>query len=986
MSENDIQRTNKQLIVDNPILNDPFEEPTRHWDYDTQTKHPRKEDSRRDAHYYFRARMRKDAAQTSLLADEEEIVLEPANTIRAEVKKWRERGYNGASPITRRLLRHWNDPDRERRLFFCQREAVETIIWLTEVKKKNIGIIDIPKDRPNEDEFSELTRYAVKMATGSGKTLVMAMIIAWSVLNKVNDPRANWCSKAVLIVGYNLTVKERLGGAPKSRKTGEEPERALISGAKGNYYDKFDLVPAGLKEQLGQAKIMITNWHRFTPLDDRKKRGARQRGEESALAFTNRVLRDMGPVKNILVLNDEAHHAYRPVPLDESDEKVQKLTAQEKEDKEKAKVWVSGLDRINKARGINFCVDLSATPFYNQSSGYIVGSPFRWIVSDFGLADAIECGIVKIPQVPVAHDSGRLMPEYFALWRWINERLPAKERATGRRKPKPESILREADGALQQLAGQWKERLENFEEEGRTVPPCMIIVCDNTNISELVHEYISGEKWEEYIDEKGKKRKRRVYGTGRVFSELLDNTSGVERTVRIDSKLLDEAEFRDEGASKQDAKEALRRKIATVGKEGEPGEQVRCVVSVGMLTEGWDAQNVTQILGLRAFESQLLCEQVVGRGLRRTQYNDFTVPEYVDVYGIPFEVIPVKKKPVGPGTQPKPTTLVKTLPDREHLKIEFPRVEGFVYQVKSRITAEIDKIEKLSVEPNVEPTETIVSARIGYQIGSPGMVGPGETVTQTRAGFYENMRPQQIHYEIARRITTTLLQSADFKIQSRQLLFPQVLQIVREYVKPYQAGGRVEYNDVDEREIGLEKYIQQIVERLCTAIRPDERVGEAPLLPRLERFRPRGSTSEVLFRTSRPCKPTVKSHINHVVLDTHRWESSAAFYLEQSDLVTSYARNDHLEFTIDYEFNGSQHTYTPDYLVKLADGTTLVLEIKGYEDEQTRAKHEAARRWCESVSNWVEMGRWEFRVCKDPKQIKKILNEMIREKKELSGP
>ena len=410
----------------------------------------------------------------------------------------------------------------------------------------------------------------------------------------------------------------------------------------------------------------------------------------------------------------------------------------------------------------------------------------------------------------------------------------------------------------------------------------------------------------------------------------------------------------------------------------ETGEQVRCIVSVGMLTEGWDAQNVTQILGLRAFESQLLCEQVVGRGLRRTQYNDFTVPEYVDVYGIPFEVIPVKKKSVGPGTQPKPTTLIKTLPDRENLKIEFPRVEGFVYQVKSRITAEIDKIEKSSVEPNVEPTETIVSAKIGYQIGSPGMVGPGEPVTQTRAGFYENIRPQQIHYEIARRITTTLLQSTDFKIQSRQLLFPQVLQIVREYVKSYQAGGRVEYNDVDEREIGLEKYIQQIVERLCTAIRPDERVGEAPLLPRLERFRPRGSTSEVLFRTSRQCKPTVKSHINHVVLDTHRWESSAAFYLEHSDnLVTSYARNDHLEFTIDYEFNGSQHTYTPDYLVKLADGTTLVLEIKGYEDEQTRAKHEAARRWCESVSNWGKMDRWEFKVCKDPKRIRNILNEVI---------
>ena len=504
----------------------------------------------------------------------------------------------------------------------------------------------------------------------------------------------------------------------------------------------------------------------------------------------------------------------------------------------------------------------------------------------------------------------------------------------------------------------------------------MIIVCDNTNISQLVHEYISGDGLEDHTDEKGKKRKRKVSGTGRVFPELLDNTQK-ENTVRIDSKLLDKAEFRDENTSKQDAAEDLRRKIATIGKEGEPGGQVRCVVSVSMLTEGWDAQNVTQILGLRAFGSQLLCEQVLGRGLRRTNYDDFEVPEYVDVYGIPFEVIPVKKKLVGSAPPPKQMKLVKTLPEREDLKIEFPRVEGFVYRVKSKITAEVDKIEKLSVEPTIEPTETIVRVRIGYHIGSPGMGGPGEAVTQTRARFYESIRPQQIHYEIARQITAKLLQQPDFKIQSRQMLFPQVLQIVREYVKPYGTGGRIKYNDVDECEIGLEKYVQHIVGRLCTAIRPDKRVGETPLLPRLERFRPRGSTSEVLFRTIRDTKATIKSHISHVVLDNTTWESSAAFHLEQSDLVTSYAKNDHLDFTIDYEFSGSKHSYTPDYLVALVDGATLILEIKGYVDEQTRAKHEAAKRWCESVSNWGEMGKWEFRVCKDPKQVRNILKEVI---------
>jgi len=968
----DIKST-RHLAVDEPILNSPFEEPKQYWVYDAFTGQPAKVPGRRPAHYYFRSRRRADAAQTSLFADEEMVELESVNKIRAQVKKWREGGYKNASHITRQLLRHWAYPDRERKLFFCQLEAAETIIWLNEIHKPGQHGIRIPEDEPNEEGFQALRRQCFKMATGSGKTVVMAMIIAWSILNKIHNRQARWCSDAILVVCPNLTIKERLGGAPKTQSGLAEPERALIPGAKGNYYDKFNLVPVSLNEHLGQGKFFITNWHQFAEIDDSRKRSVIQRGEESPSAFCNRVLKNLGSARNILVLNDEAHHAYRPAPVYENGAENNKLTSEEKRAKEEATVWVSGLDKINKARGINRIVDLSATPFYIQGSGYPEGSPFPWIVSDFGLVDSIECGIVKIPQVPVDSNSGRPIPEYFALWKWINDRLPARERATGRRKPKPEAILREADGALKQLAGQWKTKFEEFKIIDHPVPPTMIIVCDNTDIAELVHEYVSGEKWEKYKDEKRKKRKRKVYGTGGVLPELLSNTEKEENTIRIDSKLLSEAEERVEGQSKEDAAEALRKTISTVGKVGEPGQDIRCVVSVSMLTEGWDAQNVTQILGLRAFLSQLLCEQVIGRGLRRTQYDDFTVPEYVDVYGIPFEVIPVKKKPVGPTPPPPKTTLIQALPEREYLKIEFPRVEGFVYQIKSKIRADIKGIEPLSIDPNIEPTETVVRARVGYQIGAPGLVGPGETVTQTRNAFYDSVRPQQIYYEISRRITAALLNKDDFKMQARQMLFPQVLQIVRQYTKPLSEGGRIEYNGIDVSEIGLERYVQIIVERLCTAIRPDEGSGEAPLLPRLERFRPRGSTNEVLFRTSRPSKQTIKSHVSHVVLDTKTWERSVAFYLEQSDLVESYVRNDHLDFAIDYEFNGSKHAFMPDFLVKLKNGINLILEVKGFEDEQARAKHEAAKRWCEAVSDWGEMGKWRFDVCKDPKKLKGIL-------------
>lgn len=967
MTESKHQR---HLAVDEPILNSPFEEPTSYWVYDSATGMPIKAPGRRSAHYYFRSRRRQDSSQTSFFAEEEMVELELVNYIREQIKKWRISGYKNVTPITKQLLNHWSKPDRGQKLFFAQIEAVETLIWLKEIHKSGTLGIAVPEDEPNEEEFKALNRYCLKMATGSGKTLVMAMIIAWNILNKVHNRQAKWCTDRILVLAPNLTVKERLGGSGKGSKT----DRALIPGAKGNYYETFDLVPVHLLEKLGQGRILITNWHQLAEVDDSKKRSIIQRGVESPEAFVNRVLRDLGSAKNIVVLNDEAHHAWRPAPIDESDPKTEKLSAKEKKEKEEATVWVSGLDRINLSRGINYVVDMSATPFYIHGSGYPEGSPLPWIVSDFGLVDAIECGVVKIPQVPVDSDSGRPRPEYFEMWKWINEKLPQAERATARRGPKPESVVREMDSALQQLAGQWKEKLEEFQKNGVDVPPVMIVVCDNTKLSEYVFEHISGERIENYKDSKGKKRKKTVYGTGRVFPEYFSNTKEKRNTIRIDSKLLADAELRDDGVSKQDAAEKLREIISTVGKKGQPGEQVRCVVSVSMLTEGWDAQNVTQILGVRAFLSQLLCEQVVGRGLRRTQYDDFSVPEYVDVYGIPFEVIPVKKKPAGPTPPPPPTTLIQSLKERDHLEIEFPRVEGFVYKVKNKITADIPNIEPIEINPAVAPTETIVRARVGYQVGNLSQIAPGGTRKQTREEFYKSVRYQQILFEISRRITMNLLNLTDFKMNARQLLFPQVLKIVSAYCLPLESGGRVEYNSINKVEIGLDNYVQTIVDRISTAIRPDEESGETPLLPRLERFRPIGSTKEVLFRTSRKTRQTTKSHISHVVLDTRKWESSVAYQLEQIDDVVSFARNDHLGFAIGYEFSGSQHNYLPDFILKMKDNRTIVLEVKGYEDEQTREKHEAAKRWCDAVTAWGKIGRWDFIVCKNPVKLKEQLN------------
>jgi type III restriction enzyme len=913
------------MLVDNPIINPPFSEPERYWEY--KQGQPVLSPGRRPAGYYLRPRTQ--AAMGSLF-EEEFVPLETVNLIRDRVRAWRE-GYHGVTQITRQLLYHWSSPERERKLFFCQIEAAETLIWLVEAPPSEKQGVSIPKD-------DELVRFACKMATGSGKTVVMAMVIAWQVLNKLANPQKREFSDAVLMVCPNVTIRERL--------------QVLYPWQKGNYYDKFELVPTGLKERLHQGKYVITNWHRFLPQDDSRSRSVVQRGVESDRAFSTRVLKELGTKQHILVINDEAHHAYRPAPL--ADEVRERLGKEDADEREEATVWVDGLDKIARTRGIHLCADFSATPFYIKGSGYEEGAPIPWIVSDFGLVDAIECGIVKIPRVPVDDNSGALIPKYFRLWETINAGLPASERATARRRPKPESILREAEAALDTLASEWKKTLDQWLKDGSEIPPAMIVVCDNTDLSRLFHDHIA---------------------KGHVLRELKNEPDTV--TMRIDSKLLGEAESTTEGESKEKAAELLRKTVDTVGKlewegEGEPpGKKIRCVVSVGMLNEGWDAQNVTQILGVRAFQSQLLCEQVVGRGLRRINYDDFTEPEYVDVYGVPFEVIPVKKKAVAKPEVQRMPTLIRALPERKHLEITFPRVEGFVFDIQQRVRINLKETPWLIISPSEEPTEVIAKPAAGYRLGRPDRLGPGREVTQDRNPFHEQKRLQATVYDIAADVTQKLKARRD-DWNARHMLFPQVLNLTWEYVEQ-----RVVLSELTLRmeELALLRYRQRMVERLLAAIEPDTAAGEAPILPIIERFRPIGSTSEVMFRTVRPAVGTTRSHISHVVLDAPKWEHSIAYRLgKMQALVISYARNDHLDLTVPFEWLGVRHEHRPDYLVRFRrpDGTELriLLEIKGFETEEDRQKETAAKRWVRAVNHHGQFGRWAYALCKDPSMLK----------------
>ena len=1033
--------------VDRPIICSPYEEPKDHWLYDRKTGQPSRVRFRRQAGYWYKTD-RTGSMQAELFVEEERDDLPLVNLLRVDVRRWRDADYRGASNVTRELLRHWARADRSRRLFFCQREAVETIIYLAEMRLPGrsrrtgfrnfqLGDDDLRKllagerplfelssedyfptlvDKPVDPAFAGLRRLGCKMATGSGKTVVMCMLIAWAFCNRGQNPQSTEFPNAVLVCCPNLTVKERL--------------QVLRPEHPNNYYAAFDIVPMKFRPLMQKGKVLVTNWHAFAPESEHKE-GEKtyavvNKGQETPETFARRILGDLAERMPIMVLNDEGHHCWRP----KSDGNGTGLAGEEKKEFEarvrEATVWIEGLDRLNNltllssGRGIEYCVDLSATPYYIKGSGHPEGRPFPWLVSDFGLVDAIESGIVKIPRLPVQDTTGRPDPLYFRLWDAIKDGLAPAELLPGRsKKPKPEVVYRKAEGALLQIAGQWAERFRYIEEGSPgqdKVPPVLIIVCDNTDIAELFYRKISGEREVEAVTEQeveevladhedaddetpeprshSKKRKKRVvYGEGEMFPEYFANKPSLRRTIRIDSKLLAEAESDDPSKRKRNAAEELRRMVSTVGRPGEPGEHVRCVVSVSMLTEGWDANNVTQVLGIRAFGSQLLCEQVVGRGLRRMDYvpdptTGLLTEEYVDVYGIPFSVIPFKGRPAKqPQPSDKPKNHVRAVPERLPMEMRFPVVEGYAFSLKKNlIRCDTDAMERLIIQPNQEPTATYVSATVGYQVGPPSTAASFAFIEQNRQQYYESTHLQTIVFQVARLIVDDLAaydrSGSDkrrrvLRLQSRHQLFPQVFLHVEEYVRK-----KVDFQGQHPSELGLQEYVKRLVERIRDGIVPDDTEGEPPLLPILNRYKPIGTTANVDFQTTRPCFTTQGSHINQVVADTKTWETSAAFRIEQTvqqGTVQFYARNDNLGLVIPYEYIGVDHSYEPDFLIRLnvPNGeVTLILEIKGFEDDQTKAKHQATQRWVAAVNNWGKLGEWAFHVCRNPQILDKQLTSL----------
>jgi len=1027
--------------VPEPILNSPFAEPKEHWNIQ-EGETPERRTGRRPAGYFYRD-PKAPAGDSEHEARGEWQELAIVNLIRRRLEDWRKLGYSGVTRTTLELLNYWRREGRQHRLFFAQLEAAETIIFLTEARADFHQGIDIPIDEPSDERraegYSAFRRYACKMATGSGKTTVMGMLAAWSILNKVND-RSDACfSDVVLVVCPNVTIRSRLGEL--------YPENGAAS-----LYRTRDLVPPHLMPDLTKGRVLIRNWHVFEPqsmqtggvsakvskagvpvrtkelirigektttargyryltLDElnrqvaagmlavleenRDKQGNLEKAwvesfryVESDTALLNRVLgREVGSKQNILVFNDEAHHAYR-IRRSEPDEGEEEALGEEEEVEEffkEATVWVDGLDRIHKHRGINFCVDLSATPYFLGRVGRETNRTFPWVVSDFGLTDAIESGLTKIPQLAVRDSSGAEIPGYFNIWRWILPKLTTAERGGKKGNPKPEAILKYANTPVAMLAGLWEEmRQEWLEDKEDPRPPVFIIVCKNTKIAKVVYEWLAENKPPSGIP------------PARIEGFL--NTDDQINTIRVDSKVVHETNT---GEAKSDEARWMRMTLDTVGRiswptdpQGRqiypedfeelakklvrplhpPGRDVRCIVSVGMLTEGWDCSTVTHIVGLRPFMSQLLCEQVVGRGLRRRSYDpgdgDLLTEEIAMVFGVPFEVIPFKETKNGPKPPRPKRHHVHALPAKKEFEIQFPRVEGYSQAIRNRIAIDWKAIASLDLNPVDIPPEVQMKAGLPTNLGRPSLTGPGKLVRVDLNPYRTGKRFQQLAFELARDLTRDYVNQPECEAPAH-VLFPQIVQIVERYLKDKVRP----IPPADILDVFLSPYYGWVIERLVQAIRPDTSQGETPEIPRYESSRGPGTTSDVDFWTSKEVRPVVKSHLNYVVADS-ALETRVLMNLDNHEAVNAFVKNAGLGFAIPYFHNGQMHDYVPDYILRLNSVSlnSIILETKGY-DPLTDVKKAAAERWIAAVNSDNKYGRWQYAIAKKPEEVHRIIEE-----------
>ena len=981
-------------FFESPILNSPYEYPSRHWELDESGQPTDRILSERRSVSFItpipkpkkrRAGQREivfDKAAQALETDKQQYDLTALiSGVRQRVDRWRELPDPNSwhvTPETARLLKHWRSHRfGDIRPFFCQVEAVETAIWLTEVApalgKEGRRFLD-QIDAASEEANPGLARLALKLATGAGKTTVMAMIIAWQTVNAVRRPGSRRFTRGFLVVTPGVTIRDRL--------------RVLQPNDPDSYYASRELVPNDMLRELDKAKIVITNYHAFMPRETLplskggrallQGTGPELRTKENEGQMLQRVMPGLMGMKRVLVLNDEAHHCYREKPAEEGEEGPLKGDDRKEAERnrEAARVWISGLEAVQRKLGLQRVIDLSATPFFLRGSGYAEGTLFPWTASDFSLMDAIECGIVKLPRVPVADNiPGGEMPKFRNLWEHIRPKMPKRGRGKAGALD-PLSLPVELQTALEALYGHYEKTFETWRQAGIEAPPCFIVVCNNTSTSKLVHDFIAG-----FFRKNEDGSATLVNGRLPLFCNFDDhgNPLARPRTLLIDSEQLDSGAALDKQfrAAAGDEIERFRREIVartgdqrqaenlsdqdllrevmnTVGKPDTLGGSIRCVVSVSMLTEGWDARNVTHVLGVRAFGTQLLCEQVVGRALRRQSYDPnadglFDV-EYADVLGIPFDF--TAKPVVVDPPPPRETVLVKAItPERDACEIRFPRVEGYRVELPSeRLTAEFDDDSTLVLTPDL----------VGPSITrNEGIIGEGVDLNLIHT---RDLRKSTLLFNLTKRLLETKWR--DPGEEPKLHLFGQLKRITRQWLDNHLVCTGETYP----AQLMYQELADMACERITAGI-TTTLLGERPVKAVLDPYNPVGSTAHVRFTTSKPLRwrtDPERCHVNWAICDSD-WEAQLCRVVEAHPQVRAYVKNHNLGLEVPYRYGSETRRYLPDFIVLVDDGRgdddllRLVVEVKGYRREDAKDKKNTMDTyWIPGVNNLGSFGRWAF--------------------------
>ncbi len=999
------------------IINSPYLPPGQHWQPQTDGSLARTA-GRRPASYDIY-----DVRNNTRRVE----VLDQVNEIRERVQAWREADHPGTTTLTRELLAHWRDPGaRLLPFYFCQIEAIETLIWWVEgAQAFRQGVQLVGDGGPWE-------RLCSKMATGAGKTAVMAMIVTWQVLNALAHPkRSKVFSKTVFVVAPGITVKDRL--------------RVLHPGDPANAYDEFSLCPTdALRQKLNHAEVRVENWHTLMPLKE-IDRSVVKKGKESDEAYARRVLGALAASRDIVVINDEAHHAYRkPAELKISKAQAEMLGI----DLDEATRWIEGLDRIHASRRINRCFDLSATPFAPTGRANSEEGLFSWIVSDFGLNDAIEAGLVKTPRV-VVRDDALPNAQTFRSKLYHLYREPEVAEDLNRRGAEPhENLPKLVQDAYTLLGADWRVAVQAWAAAGHTSPPVMLTVCNRVETAARIEHYLNQghSHWPELrapnktlrVDSKvlEKAEKGEKAGADNVFKSRLasfikalalptaamkaldsektdgdrlaslamhiglpETVAGQFAVLGMDAQLdvlLSHApvpegvrqylraatdyatRLRDivkaAGLPSQtelrllelDKEELLRAVVDTVGKQGQAGQGLQSVISVAMLSEGWDAKNVTHIMGLRAFTSQLLCEQVIGRGLRRVSHdmdeNGLLVPEYVNVFGVPLSVFVDAD---GAGDAPavaKPSQQIEALASRTEFELRWPNVLRVEVVVKPTLTVDWSGVARLTLDP----AKTVISAELAPAVGGAPDMDKAQVIDLAK--LPEEFRHQRIVFQAARKAFEQL--GGQFS-GSREYLAFQLVRLVEEFL----GSGKLDipslfHNDALRRRILIALNMDEVVHHLLKHVQQQNLATAEPVF---DPEQPIGTTAAMrTWYTTKGHQTTQRSQISHVVGDS-TWEIFAATIFDSHPQVVAWAKNDHLGFQVFYLWGGSRRRFVPDFLIRLSNGKTLVLEIKGEDSAQNQSKRDALKQWVEAVNAKGGFGAWCWDVVFAPAAIQDVL-------------